>query len=166
MEFLDICFDLETCSRSANAAVVSIAATVFDRYGEKPFPEIRHATFQKSVDLRWCLIDGFDFDPQTCKWWSEQSSEAKGSLVDGEPEPLESAVLMFFAWINEQKCMNKIDGNNVRLWCQGTDFDAAILRTICRKYDIKMPFSYYDFRDARTFVKEGLQGYSDRKSVV
>ena len=34
------------------------------------------------------------------------------------------------------------------------DFDGAIFRNICHKYDLEMPFRYQQFRDARTVILE------------
>ena len=152
MESIDITVDLETCSLSVNAAVMSIGAIAWNRDVNK---EMVIEEFEAKIDLRSSFIEGFDFDRSTAKWWSEQSEEAKAALLSTNDNRLctvEEAVKNLCQWITDVKEENNAE--EVYLWSQGTDFDIAILRNICRKYDITLPVKYSNFRDHRTFNSE------------
>lgn len=160
---IDITFDLETCSLRPTAAVMSIGAVAWNRNGEDtPFFEerkpIAYPTFSAHVDLRGMFIDGFTFDASTAKWWAERSDEAKAAVLDVDNEdkpcaPIQDVMKDFFRWIDYVK--KACNTTEVNLWCQGTDYDMAILRNICHKYQIEIPISHQNFRDHRTFYMEG-----------
>lgn len=160
---IDITFDLETCALCPTAAVMSIGAVAWNRNGENtPFFDERFPiffpTFSEHVDLRGMFVDGFTFDAATAQWWSERSDEAKEALLDDDNEampclPIQAVVKDFFRWIDYVK--KACNTTEVNLWCQGTDFDMAILRNICNKYHIEIPISHNNFRDHRTFYMEG-----------
>lgn len=179
MNHIDITFDLETCATTANAAVMQVAAVAWDRQAtDNPFAvqnggvtvEYPHyVSFNEHVDLRTCLVDGFDFDPATVQWWARQSDAAKEAVTDGLAEPIREVFERFVLWI--QQTMRDSKADSVCLWCQGMDFDGAILRNICHKYDIEMPFRYQQFRDCRSIILEnaiticriqdGINSYED-----
>ena len=160
MNHIDITFDLETCATTANAAVMQVAAVAWNRYAkEDPFvlldenePEGGRRSFEGHVDLRSCVVDGFDFDKATVQWWARQSDTAKRAVTKGLAEPIEEVFLAFVDWI--RRIMEEFQADSVCLWCQGMDFDGAILRNICDKYDIELPFRYQQFRDCRTVILE------------
>ena len=165
---IDITFDLETCALCPNAAVMSIGAVVWNRYAEdSPFEEWKgrdepvYKNFSAHVDLRGMFLDGFTFDKQTADWWSRQGPEAKRALLDNDSEdspcsPIDKVIKDFFDWMFDLE--KKSDENNkVAVWCQGSDFDIAILRNICHKYGIKIPVGHGDFRDHRTFFLESAR---------
>lgn len=170
MNHIDITFDMETCATTANAAVMQVAAVAWNRSAkENPFsvgdgsavafdysgipdapPNI--ISFNEHIDLRTCVVDGFDFDQATVKWWANQTDKAKKAVTDGLAEPIEEVFIRFIEWINKVKKDTKAE--SVCLWCQGMDFDAAILRNICHKYDLELPSRYQQFRDCRTLILE------------
>ena len=160
---IDITFDFETCALCPTAAVMSIGAVVWNRDGEDtPFLEnsaaVKYPTFLAHVDLRSMFIDGFTFDASTAKWWSERSDEAKAAVLEYDSEdvpcaPIQNVIMDFFQWIDDVK--KACNASEVNLWCQGTDFDIAILRNICNKYHIELPIKHTNFRDHRTFYMEG-----------
>jgi hypothetical protein len=45
---------------------------------------------------------------------------------------------------------------SIFVWCQGMDFDIAILRNLCRKYGVKLEedIPHTSFRDCRTVILE------------
>lgn len=160
---IDVTVDLETCALCPTAAVMSIAAVAWKRYGkETPFFEdgdgvLRNPTFSEHVDLRSMFINGFTFDKSTSEWWANQSDEAKAALLynDGEDSPclpIDVVVNDFFDWIDDIK--TKLGDEDICLWAQGTDFDVAILRYICWKLGINFRIKYTQFRDHRTFYLE------------
>ena len=160
---IDVTFDFETCSLSPTAAVMSIGAVAWKRYGkESPFFDegdgvLRNSTFSAKVDLRSMFINGFAFDKSTAEWWSKQSNEAKAALLDSDSDeapcqPIDVVVNDFFGWIDYIK--KKLGDDDICLWAQGTDFDPAILRYICWKLGIKLEIKHTSLRDHRTFYLE------------
>lgn len=160
---IDVTFDFETCSLSPTAAVMSLGAVAWKRYGkESPFFDEgdgvqRNSTFSAKVDLRSMFINGFAFDKSTAEWWSKQSNEAKAALLDSDSDeapcqPIDVVVNDFFGWIDYIK--KKLGDDDICLWAQGTDFDPAILRYICWKLGIKLEIKHTQLRDHRTFYLE------------
>lgn len=170
---IDITFDFETCALSPNAAVMSMAAVAWNRKGEDtPFYTddsiLKYPTYSAHVDLRSMFIDGFDFDKRTAAWWASQSDEAKANVLSADNYdepclPIKDVVENFFSWI---RCVeNELNSSDVNLWCQGSDFDIAILRNICNKYHIYLPIKHNHFRDHRTFYMEGAKTLCDIAGV-
>lgn len=160
---IDVTVDLETCALCPTAAVMSIAAVAWKRYGkESPFFDegdgvLRNSTFSAHVDLRSMFLNGFTFDQSTADWWSKQSNEAKAALLendcDEQPcQPIDVVVNDLFDWMDDIK--KKLGDEDLCLWAQGTDFDVAILRYICYKMGIKFRVKHPQFRDHRTFYLE------------
>lgn len=160
---IDVTVDLETCALCPTAAVMSIAAVAWKRYGkESPFFDegdgvLRNSTFSAHVDLRSMFLNGFTFDQSTADWWAKQSSEAKAALLDNDCDeqpcqPIDVVVNDLFDWIDDIK--KKLGDEDLCLWAQGTDFDVAILRYICWKMGIKFRIKHTQFRDHRTFYLE------------
>lgn len=169
MNNLDVTFDLETCALCPTAAVMSLGAVVWDRNGnESPFfnsidGKKMPVQFSKHVDLRSAFIDGFTIDAKTGEWWCRQSDSVKHALLQDDDVPLGSlktVIESFFAWLNGIK--EDLNAHNIYLWSQGSDFDIAILRNICHKYDLVLPVPYTNFRDHRTYFLEGARTICER----
>lgn len=174
MNHIDITIDFETCATTANAAVMQVAAVAWDRTAkESPFSvqngEVTvdypyYVSFNEHIDLRSCVVDGFDFDMATVEWWANQSDKAKKAVTDGLAEPIEEVFIRFIEWMESVKRDTKAE--SVCLWCQGMDFDGAILRNICKKYDLELPFRYQQFRDARTVILETAVAWVTRDKTL
>lgn len=158
---IDITFDLETCALCPTAAVMSIGAVAWDRNQvDTPFYEegsMNNADYLylRHIDLRSQFVNGFTFDQDTANWWASRSKEAKLAVTAPDIQPcdsVENVVVDFFQWIKEIA-----NGDEICLWSQGSDFDIAILRNICQKFQIDIPVSYKNFRDHRTFFLEGAR---------
>ncbi len=153
---LDIMIDFETLSLASNAAVLQLAAVAFNRStasADALFPQDL-PPFEAKVDIRSCVADGFDFHPDSIKWWSEKPDAVKAEVLGGDCYPLTEVMSNFIDWLNEVQTTSQAE--ITCLWAQGADFDISILRTILRRYGMekKFPISYRDFRDARTFIAE------------
>lgn len=160
---IDVTVDLETCALCPTAAVMSIAAVAWKRYGkESPFFDegdgvLRNSTFSAHVDLRSMFLNGFTFDQSTADWWAKQSNEAKAVLLDNDCDeqpcqPIDVVVTELFDWMDDIK--KRLGDEDLCLWAQGTDFDVAILRYICWKMGVKFRIKHTQFRDHRTFYLE------------
>lgn len=162
MKTLDITLDLETCALCPTAAVMSIGAVAWDMYNEDT-PFFGDEEFCAHIDMRSMLVNGFTVDPQTLEWWSAQSDEAKKAVLADDTDydadvpcrDIATAVKDLFAWIKQEKEAHGAD--SVNLWCQGSDFDIAILRNICHKIGIGIPVPYTNFRDHRSVFLESVR---------
>lgn len=171
MQTLNITFDLETCALCPTAAVMSIGAVVWnDKAEDTPFALDdgfeKGVSFYRHVDLRSSFLDGFAFDKKTSEWWSSQDDKAKKALLDYDDNPLEPidcVVDDFFCFIQDTK--KEVSAKEIKLWSQGADFDIAILRNICDKYNMEIPVNYRNFRDHRTFFMEGARLLCDKSGA-
>lgn len=158
MRHVDVTIDFETCSIAANAAVLQMAAVVWNREAECTDELIDfarygvNAAFNRSVDLRSCVFDGFVFDQSTCKWWAEQDERLKKSILESSAHNLKDVMCDFLTWIAEVK--SKTNASTLCLWSQGADFDIAIMKNICSRYGLSVPVKHTFFRDARTIIAE------------
>lgn len=155
MKHLDITIDFETCAMTANAAVMQVAMVPWLRDNDAdPFSFDDMDIYEGCVDLRTCVVDGFDFDPETIKWWSERNLKAKEAVTKGEPEAVDDVLIGMLNYIRELKEKHAL--TSIFVWCQGMDFDIAILRNLCRKYDVKLEedIPHTSFRDCRTVILE------------
>ena len=154
MKHLDITIDFETCAMTANAAVMQVAMVPWLRDNDAdPFSFDDMDIYEGCVDLRTCVVDGFDFDPETIKW-SERNLKAKEAVTKGEPKAVDDVLIGMLNYIRELK--EKYALTSIFVWCQGMDFDIAILRNLCRKYGVKLEenIPHTSFRDCRTVILE------------
>lgn len=155
MKHLDITIDFETCAMTANAAVMQVAMVPWLRDNDAdPFSFDDMDIYEGCVDLRTCVVDGFDFDPETIKWWSERNLKAKEAVTNGEPKAVDDVLIGMLNYIRELKEKHAL--TSIFVWCQGMDFDIAILRNLCRKYGVKLEenIPHTSFRDCRTVILE------------
>jgi hypothetical protein len=161
---LDFTIDFETCSLSANAAVMQVAVVPWLRdEDEDPFckPQANTGTWPYEglsyvgfVDLRTCVVDGFDFDRDTIKWWSERSDVAKMAVTAGHAQPVDVVLVDALKHIHDVSQLYA--AKSICLWCQGPDVDIAILRNLCTKYDtdLESQIPHTSYRDCRTVILE------------
>ena len=188
MKHLDFTIDLETCSLSANAAVMQVAMVpwrrdaqddpfaVADDLGEVTEDEAARwpAPYEAYVDLRSCVVDGMDFDPTTISWWSRQSDEAKHAVCQGLAEPIADVTVGILDYLRDIVAQYRFD--SVCLWAHGMDVDTAILRSLCSRFDINLEdiVPHTSFRDCRTIILEaalleaerGMAGKSTRTNGI
>lgn len=159
---INIVIDLETASLRSDAAIMSIAAQVFDPLAllnnpySLPFPPEKKSPspqFTAVVNVASCITAGLDVDKATCRWWSERSDEAKASVL-ATPVLLATALEELSKWLDLLR--SHLDCE-VRIWCQGTDFDIPILTNAYRVCGLPLPWRHTDVRDARTFILEELE---------
>lgn len=158
MRHLDLTIDFETCAMTANAAVMQVAIVPWARYNETDpflFEDNTTVPYVGYVDLRTCVVDGFDFDPETVKWWSGRNARAKDAVTKGEPEAIGNVLTGMLKYV--RRLRGKYSLTSVCLWCQGMDLDIAVLRNLCRKYGVNLEddIPHTQFRDCRTVILEG-----------
>ena len=151
---LDFTIDFETCSLRSNAAVMQVAVVPWIRGAENDPLDTGITPFVGYVDLRTCVVEGFDFDPETIKWWSRQSMAAKAAVTSDKPWPIGEITGMLHDWFLNVRHAYGIE--SICLWCQGPDVDIAILRNLFDKIgcDLEKIIPHTSFRDCRTLVQE------------
>ena len=167
MKHLDFTIDFETCALAANAAPMQVAIVPWRREAESdPFilDDTGEATEEAAsawpepyvayIDLRSCVVENMDFDPETISWWSRQSDDAKRAVCEGLSEPVADVTVGILDYLRDIAAQYQID--SICLWAHGMDVDCAILRSICRRFDIDLEdiVPHTSFRDCRTVILE------------
>lgn len=156
MKHLDFTIDFETCSLSANAAIMQVAVVPWRRDADvEPFMSKADAEpFVNYVDLRSCVVEGMDFDPATVSWWSRQSDDAKRAVCEGLAEPVTDITVGALNYLRD--IVKQYQLESICLWAHGMDVDVAILRSLCRRFDIDLEdiVPHTSFRDCRTLILE------------
>ena len=127
--------DLETLSIHPNACIVSIGAVLIEDM------EITD-TFYINVDGRTCKEAGLHIDPDTIKWWGEQSKEAQEAWQKN-PVPLQEAIDKFTLWYGKE---------SIPIWGYGANFDVVILESAYRALDMNIPWKFWDISCLRTLM--------------
>lgn len=153
---LNIAVDTETLSRRSTAAIIGIAARVFDPDGGCVEGEDRD--FHVAIDATSCAMLGMDFDQDTVDWWSRKSDEQKKQFE--LTDRIKSALSKFSIFIEDMMLLNEAD--IVRIWCQGTDFDIPILRNAFvsaykDRSEKTIPWKFNEVRDSRTYILENIR---------
>lgn len=153
---LNIGVDLETLSTLPTAAIISIAAKEFNMEG---YDMETYGQFKVNVNATSCALRGYHIEEETCRWWTENSADAKESVTIGTVKNIGEALKMFRDWVLEQKASHKAD--EVHVWMQGTDFDGSILRYALRKEfghlgREAVPWKHDALRDSRTYILEAV----------
>lgn len=176
---IHICFDTETAALGERAALLSISALPFllpsdeshifeilspDKADELATALAQHPHFFANINATTCVMAGMDFDPATVKFWSEREPEAKMQFVTQPAVSIREAIESFIAYVDDIKATFQCD---VRLWCQGTDFDVPKLRycatTLLGIPERSLPWKYNQVCDARTYIVENLALLFGRK---
>lgn len=156
MKHLDFTIDFETCSLSSDAAIMQVAVVPWLRDADvEPFLSKADAEpFVSYVDLRSCVVEGMDFDPATVSWWSRQSEDAKRAVCRDLPEPIADVLVGALDFIRSMVKEHSLD--SICLWAHGMDVDIAILRSLCRRFDIDLEsiIPHIQLRDCRTVILE------------
>lgn len=160
IKHLDITIDFESCGLTASSAPMMVALVPWLRDADaEPFLMDDAEPLVMYVDLRTCVVDGFDFDPQTLRWWSRQSQAAREAVTRGLAEPVQDVLV---AVVNYLRLLReRFHLNSICLWSQG-ELDIAMLRYMATKYDIPLDdiIFHTQQRDARTVILEAALALS------
>ena len=150
MRHLDFTIDFETCSLSANAAPMQVAVVPWRRDAvEDPFVMDEDGTLPEAQTSKW------PEPSETVRWWADRSAAAKEAVTKGLAEPVQDVLIGVLDYIRNAAKALRLE--SICLWCQGMDVDIAILRNLCKKYDIDLEntVAHTEFRDCRTIILEG-----------
>jgi len=140
----DIMVDLETLSTETDAVVLSIGAVRFRLDTRDDIESIKDEDrcFYSRLDTTDQENEGRSIDPSTVEWWESQSAEAR-KVFEEEPEGVVHALKRFLKFCKGGK----------RIWGNGNMFDNAIVRDLCKDYDLDYPVGYWNDLDVRTLTR-------------
>ncbi len=140
-----VMIDLETMGVGPRPAILSIGAVMFDPTSRSLGPD----RFYVCVDLTSCLLNGLEVEPDTVKWWREQSDEAKAALTSDRRQPLGEALWMLDGWLRLTEAEY--------IWTNGPMSDHLWLESAYRAVGMKPLMErkngYRAPRDYRTIVE-------------
>lgn len=126
----NVMIDLETLSTDNDAAIVSIGAVMFDNL-------TIGSEFYITIDAESCEKLGLTISASTVKWWMSQ--ENKTDTFKGTCS-LPTALVALSDWLPD----------DVKVWCNGVDFDSVILTNAYKACGLILPWKYYNSRCYRT----------------
>lgn len=132
---INIMIDTETLGMSESAIILSVGAVVFDidrDLGDEFYMELDPEEYQGSIHM------------STIKFWMDQETKCP---MKGISKPLD-VILGLNYWIME---ISK--GQEVQIWCNGTDFDIPKLTYMYGLKNTPLPWKYNSVRDYRTIAK-------------
>lgn len=129
--------DIETMSLYPDAAVVAIAAIVFDDNS------VAGPAFEEFIDP---TDSPGHIDDTTMAWWRQQ--KAYPDVFKGR-HTATFATNAFAAWLRMVLEHYKVE----EVWTNGTDFDLPILRNLFIETAVPWPISHKLYRDVRTLRK-------------
>lgn len=129
----DLMIDIETGGKKPGCIVLSIGAVYFDRRGNTGDRFYASMGFNAMPYGHTC--------PDTMKWWSEQSEQARADAFGGTEDPRD--VAQRFAKFIKPDCLP---------WGNGSVFDITILEAWFDAVGVQCPWKFWNVRDVRTAV--------------
>lgn len=143
-----IMLDIETLGTSPRSVIFAIGAVkiksnkIAGQFYAQP-------SIESGLDL------GFNIQPDTLKWWMNQSEEARKQIQESSSN-LETALNEFSHWAGAP--------NNLFMWGNGSDFDNAHLAEAYKACKLKLPWNFWNSRCFRTI--KGLFPDTESPMVV
>ena len=142
-------YDFETLGTNhAESAVVSLAALVFDSSNFNPgysYDELLTNTISVKFDVADQVRNySKKIDPDTLKWWGEQSAEAQKQL---KPSTDDMSIGNLKSWITSVASPDSVK----RVYTRGNTFDPMFMDSICAPD----PYPFWKLRDTRSTI-EGM----------
>jgi hypothetical protein len=155
-------FDFETLSIDrVNGAIISMAILEFDpnRFNTEPYEYsqlIDNTGFIKFNIEDQVKNHGRKIDPDTLKWWREQSAEARTQL---KPSSNDQSLSECIPFINNYIGNTKVD----KVFSRGNTFDPIILDYIGVQFNQVIPWGHWAMRDTRSII-DGMAWGTDIKN--
>lgn len=142
---IDVMVDMETCSCKQDAAILSIALVVYNRYSQ-----IIQREYHYGVDLASCFMAGMDFDKDTQRWWMEREPKQRASILQLRKRNIEEVAHDIYYILKSLE-----NEGEVMLWSQGMDFDISKLDYLMERFiGGPPPYKVKNRRDLRTMWRE------------
>lgn len=137
----DVMIDLETLGTDPGCVVLSIGAVVFG-------PSGTGAEFHRILSVDQQVKGGMKIDPDTEKWWEQQSEAAAETLVAARAKDhhLIYDLIDFSVWVTTTVGLER----KANIWGNGAEFDNSILGALYKKFGLQKPWSYGESRCYRT----------------
>jgi hypothetical protein len=99
-------------------------------------------SFYDRLDTDQQSDKGRSVSDSTLKWWNDQSDEAR-KVFEETPEDVKLALKRFVKFCKGGR----------RIWGNGNMFDNAIVRSLCKDFDVEYPVGYWNDLDVRTLTR-------------
>lgn len=146
-----IMLDLETWGTRPGCDIRSIGATVFDpvtgTVGVDPYTDIFYLPTSNPLLAEDERHYNLHRDPETVKWWNDQSPEAQAAFDN--PVDLRHALALFAEWFVHFDHGN-YESPNIKIWANDPHFDVSILAAACHVVGIFAPWHYRAPRSMKT----------------
>jgi len=162
---LALFYDFETMSQDPETApVVSIAAGVYDMIqmeaASYSYESVLNKTRFMKFDVREQVEEyGRVIDPETIKWWSEQSKEAQETL---KPLPTDKNIEELIPFLKDLIADKNID----YVFTRNNTFDPVIVQSIVRVTKQKIPYPWWAIRDVKSFIFGLTYGHNIKDSFI
>lgn len=142
---LHIMVDTETMSTTSDAAIVQLAAVVFNPLGIYP-----DEAFNEYIAPENARLYG-DVSTDTMAWWDKQDPTIR-TRVFGGSRKLTPVLDEFLVWVERNKQAQGC--TSVNFWCFGAGFDDKIIESAITETELKtyVPWTFRDVRCARTAI--------------
>ncbi len=145
--------DLETLGLCKNAAIIRIAAVVFNLDTGETREEI-----DLRINSKSCVKAGLQIDGDTVAWWLRENETALNetfipSLTTGLE--LRNALEQFTEWI--ERLRKDYDTKNIQIWGNGACSDNTWMMSAYDAVHMPIPWNYTNDRDLRTLVYIGTK---------
>ncbi len=140
-----IMIDIETMGRRPGAAIVSLAAILFDENGAfmTDNTHVKDYSFYRTIDLQSCMDVGLRVDAQTIRFWMSQEGPARREVLTNGA-PLREVLEEFAFWLAGPA--------DPVIWAYGATFDPPLLEMAYHALGMQVPWLYRDVRCARTVL--------------
>jgi hypothetical protein len=138
-----IMIDLETFGSAPGCSIASIGAVAASHDG------FVQDTLYEIVSRSSCAEHGLHESTETLRWWSEQSAEAQAVLTaSSDPE----RALSLRAALRELNSFVKLQGSDIEVFGNGSDFDNAILAAAAHAAGVELAWPFWQNRCYRTNI--------------
>ena len=136
----DISIDIETLGTDPNSIILQIGIVGFN-------PETGEigTKVNTNIDLERSIKEGFSFSADTFYWWLKQDRRAGATLQENRYHP-KTVCTQVEKYIQTYT----VGPDDVRVWGNGAAFDNVIVKNHFQKFDIEVPWKFWNDRCART----------------
>ena len=148
---MHVMINIETLSTKPNAAIMQVAAVLFDLQGTMRVPMFNeYVTLESQQD--YCRVD-----TDTIRFWFGVEPNARAHIIEGfdRAMPIKTVLNRLILWPLQNF---DIKWENIdTVWAKPSTFDIPILETAFANLNISAPWQYSQVKDVRSFV-QGLTG--------
>jgi hypothetical protein len=142
-------YDFETKDTVETGVILSMGIVLFDLTKQNTFEEL----VSQGMELFFCQKTqeeaGRTTSPDTMAWWERQGEEAQRCLnAENQLDPKKLHV-----YLNQlYKALSFQPDRKSTRWFSRGSFDDHFLKNFCASFEIDMPYKYWCWRDARTYL--------------